>query len=41
MTMRMLGDRRVSELDEDAKELVVKLIKMATIFEMDKLSLEN
>lgn len=41
MTKQMLGDCRVSESDEDAEELVAELKKMATIFEMDKLSLED
>jgi hypothetical protein len=39
--MWMLGDRRVPESDEDADDLVVELKKMATIFEMDKLSPED
>jgi hypothetical protein len=40
-TMRMLGDRRVLESDEDAKELVEELKKLATIFQNDSLSRED
>jgi hypothetical protein len=39
--MRMLGDRRVPQSDEDAEELVEELKKLAAIFQMDTLSPED
>jgi hypothetical protein len=39
--MRIVGDRRVPEFDEDSEALVCELKDKATVFDIEKLFLED